>query len=89
MSLQRAPSPAVTPAVAYAEPGFAGRAQRFEAGRYDVARGNLGLIGNDAARSIEVAPGFRVKLCRTSGLAGCITLEGGGTRRSRPATTWR
>ena len=56
------------PLVAYAGLGAMGRAQRFEVGQYGPARGNLGLIGDDGMRSIDVAPGYRVTLCRAAGL---------------------
>ena len=61
----------------YAGQNATGRAQRFQAGVYDVARGNLGLIGNDAARSIDVATGHQATICRDTGLATCTTLAAG------------
>jgi hypothetical protein len=72
------------PAVLYAEPNATGRAQLFEAGAYDVARGSLGVIGNDAARSLDVASGHQATICRDSGLAGCTTLAA-GRHNSLPA----
>jgi hypothetical protein len=66
------------PLVAYAGADATGRSQRFEAGSYDVVRGNLGLIGNDAARAVEVAPGYQATICRDTGLTGgCTTLSAG------------
>ena len=59
---------APAPAVLYAGQNATGRAQRFQAGAYDVLRGNLGLIGNDLARSLDVAPGYEATLCRDTGL---------------------
>lgn len=66
------------PLVAYAGVGATGRAQRFEAGQYELGRGNLGLVGNDLARSVEIAPGFSAIICRDAGMAGgCTTLAAG------------
>jgi Domain of unknown function (DUF1929)/F5/8 type C domain len=65
------------PAVLYSGQNATGRAQRFQAGVYDVARGNLGVIGNDAARSIDVATGHQATICRDSGLTTCTTLAAG------------
>ena len=67
----------LAPVVAYANPDATGRAQRFEAGSYDAARGNLGLIADNATRAIDVAPGYQATICRDSGLAGCTTLGPG------------
>lgn len=67
----------LAPVVAYANADATGRAQRFEAGGYDVGRGNLGLIGDDGARAIDVAPGFQATVCRDTGLSGCTTLGPG------------
>jgi Domain of unknown function (DUF1929)/F5/8 type C domain len=69
--------PPPAPLVAYAGTDATGRAQRFEAGSYDVLRGNLGLIGNDAARSVDIAPGYEATVCRDAGLSGCTTLSAG------------
>jgi len=71
-----APVP-TAPAVAYSGQNATGRAQRFEAGVYDVLRGNLGLIGNDAARSLDVAPGYTATICANAGLTPCTTLPAG------------
>jgi hypothetical protein len=65
------------PLVAYSGLGATGRAQRFEAGQYGPARGNLGIIGDNAMRSVDVAPGFRATLCRSSGVIDCVTLPAG------------
>ena len=71
-------APAVTaPAVLYAGQNAGGRAQRFQAGAYDAVRGNLGEIGDDQARSLDVAAGYAVTICRDSGLTGCTTLAAG------------
>ena len=71
-------TPAVSaPAILYAGPNATGRAQRFQAGAYDVLRGNLGLIGNDLARSLDVAAGYEVTLCRDLALTGCTVLAAG------------
>jgi hypothetical protein len=70
-------SPPPAPLVAYSATDTTGRAQRFEAGSYDVLRGNLGLIGNDAARSLVIAPGYEATICRDAGLTGCTTLPAG------------
>ena len=73
------PSAAVPPdpLVAYAGLDATGRAQRFEVGQYGPARGNLGVIGEDAMRSIDVAPGYRATICRSSGVIDCVTLPAG------------
>ena len=71
---------AAAPLTAYSGLDATGRAQRFEVGAYEAARGNLGLVGADAARSVEIASGYRATLCRDPGLLGCTTLEAG--RRS-------
>jgi hypothetical protein len=65
------------PVVAYSGLDATGRAQRFEVGRYTQTRGNLGIVGNDATRSIDIATGYRVTLCRTAGLSDCVTLAAG------------
>jgi hypothetical protein len=70
--------------VAYSGLGATGRAQRFEVGRYDVGRGNLGLVGADATRSLDVAPGYRATICRDAGLLGCTDL-GAGRHTPLPA----
>jgi hypothetical protein len=71
-------APAVSaPAVLYSGQNYTGRVQRFQAGAYDLFRGNLGIIGNDAARSLEVAPGFTATICRDVGLTPCTTLPAG------------
>jgi hypothetical protein len=70
------PAPSA-PAVLYAGQNATGRAQRFQAGAYDVARGNLGVIGNDLARSLDVAPGYQATICRATGLVDCTTLPAG------------
>ena len=71
------PDGTVAPLTAYSGLGATGRAQRFEAGAYDVARGNLGLVGADAIRSVDVAPGFAATLCADGGLTACTTLPAG------------
>ena len=72
-----APAP-LAPLVAYAGANATGRSQRFEAGSYDADRGNLGLIGNNAARSVDVAPGYQATICPEPGLTGaCTTLPAG------------
>ena len=75
-----APAPPA-PVVAYSGLDATGRAQRFEVGRYDVGRGNLGLVGADATRSLDVAPGYRATICRDAGLLGCTIWARAGTRR--------
>jgi hypothetical protein len=70
------PAPAA-PLVAYSGLDATGRAQRFEVGEYDVLRGNLGLIGNAAARSIDIAPGYRATICRHADLVECTDLAAG------------
>jgi hypothetical protein len=71
------PDRAPTPLVAYSEQTYSGRAQRFEVGAYEASRGNLGQVGADAIRSVEVAAGYRATLCRDPGLAVCTTLSAG------------
>ena len=71
---------AAAPLTAYSGLDATGRAQRFEVGAYEAARGNLGLVGADATRSVEIASGYRATLCRDAGLLGCTTLSAG--RRS-------
>jgi len=73
-------APAATPsapAILYSGTSASGRAQRLEAGAYDLTRGNLGVIGNDAARSLDVAPGYTATICRDIGLTPCTTLAAG------------
>jgi hypothetical protein len=65
------------PAIVYSGQNATGRAQRFQAGAYDVLRGNLGVIGNDLARSLDVAPGYRATICAAAGLLNCTTLPAG------------
>jgi hypothetical protein len=65
------------PAILYSGTNATGRAQRFQAGAYDVLRGNLGVIGNDLARSLDVAPGYVATICRHTGLVECTTLPAG------------
>lgn len=65
------------PAILYSGQNLTGRAQRFQAGAYDLARGNLGIIGNDAARSLDVAPGYTATICQHIGLTPCTTLPAG------------
>ena len=72
---------AAAPLIASSGLDGTGRAQRFEAGAYEAARGNLGLVGADATRSVEIASGYRATLCRDAGLLGCTTL---GTGRRSP-----
>jgi hypothetical protein len=67
----------LAPLTAYSGTGQTGRAQRFEVGTYEVLRGNLGRIGNDAMRSIEVASGYQATLCLHTALASCTTLGAG------------
>jgi hypothetical protein len=71
---------AAAPLTAYSGVDATGRAQRFEVGTYEAARGNLGLVGTDATRSVDIAPGYRATLCRDAGLVACTTLSAG--RRS-------
>lgn len=54
-----------------------GKAQRFEVGRYDAANGELGVVGEDAIRSFDVAPGHRATLCRDRALGTCTVFEPG------------
>jgi hypothetical protein len=68
---------APAPLVAYSATGLTGRAQRFEAGAYEAARGNLGLVGADAVRSVEIQDGYIGSLCRDAGLLDCVTLPPG------------
>jgi hypothetical protein len=70
---------APAPFVAYSGLGATGRAQRFEAGRYDAARGSLGLVGNNATRSVDVSTGYTATICKNTGLADCTTLGAGRT----------
>jgi hypothetical protein len=79
------PAPASAPAVLYAGQNATGRAQRFQAGAYNVLRGNLGVIGNDLARSLDVAPGYEATLCRDAGLTGGCTTLGAGRYNTLPA----
>ena len=72
-----APPAPPAPVVAYSGLGATGRAQRFEVGLYDAGRGNLGLVGADATRSLDVAPGYRATICRDAGLLGCTDLGAG------------
>jgi hypothetical protein len=72
-----ATAPPAAPLVAYSGTGLTGRSQRFEAGAYDAARGNLGLVGADAVRSVEIQAGYVATLCRDGGLLGCTTLPAG------------
>ena len=65
------------PAILYSGQNATGRAQRFQAGAYDVLRGNLGVIGNDLARSLDVAPGYQATVCVDAGLLNCTTLPAG------------
>ena len=74
---------AAAPLTAYSGLDATGRAQRFEVGTYEGARGNLGLVGADATRSVEIASGYRATLCRGAGLFGCTTL-GPGRHSSLP-----
>ncbi len=67
----------VAPVVAYGGVGFTAQAQAFEAGAYDLFRGNLGQVGNDAMRSIEVSSGFTATICRDPGIVNCTTLAAG------------
>jgi hypothetical protein len=75
---------AAAPLTAYSGVDATGRAQRFEVGAYEAARGNLGLVGADAAQSVEIASGYRATLCRDSGLRRCTTL-GAGRRSPLPS----
>ena len=78
------------PAILYSGQNATGRAQRFQAGAYDVLRGNLGVIGNDLARSLDVAPGYQATICATAGLRRLHDARRpAATTRCRPATTWR
>ena len=61
-------APAAAPLTAYSGLDATGRAQRFEVGAYEAARGNLGLVGADATRSVDIATGYRAMLCRDAGL---------------------
>jgi hypothetical protein len=71
-------APAVAaPAILYSGQNATGRTQRFQAGAYDLTRGNLGIIGNDATRSMDVAPGYTATICRDIGLTPCTTLPAG------------
>ena len=65
------------PATAYSGLAQAGQAQSFEVGAYEAARGNLGLVGADAMRSLDVTTGYRAMLCRDPGLLTCTTLAAG------------
>ena len=76
---------AAAPLTAYSGLDATGRAQRFEVGAYEAARGNLGLVGADATRSVEIASGYRATLCRDAGLLGCTTL-GVGRRSPMPSS---
>ena len=75
---------AAAPLTAYSGLDATGRAQRFEVGAYEAARGNLGLVGADATRSVEIASGYRATLCRNPGLGNCTTL-GAGRRSPLPS----
>ena len=72
------------PAILYSEQNATGRAQQFQAGAYDVLRGNLGVMGNDLARSLDVAPGYETTICVNAGLLNCTTL-GAGRYNTLPA----
>jgi hypothetical protein len=76
--------PGSAPAVLYADQNTTGRAQRFQAGEYDVQRGNLGVVGDNQARSLDVSPGFEATICRDPGLVDCTTL-GTGQYATLPA----
>jgi hypothetical protein len=75
---------AAAPLTAYSGLDATGRAQRFEVGAYEAARGNLGFVGADATRSVEIASGYRATLCRDAGLSVCTTL-GSGRRSPLPS----
>jgi hypothetical protein len=79
------PAPSSAPAVLYAGQNATGRAQRFQAGAYDVQRGNLGVIGNDLARSLDVAAGYQATLCPDPGLTGTCTTLAAGRHNTLPA----
>jgi hypothetical protein len=70
-------APTTAPLTAYSGLGATGRAQRFQVGAYEAARGNLGLVGADAMRSVDIGSGYRAALCRDAGLLGCTTLPAG------------
>jgi Domain of unknown function (DUF1929)/F5/8 type C domain len=72
-----AAAPPAAPLVAYSGLNLTGRAQRFEAGAYEAARGNLGHVGADATRSVEIQAGYVATLCRDGGLLDCVTLPPG------------
>ena len=67
------PAAAAAPVVAYSGLNLTGRAQRFEAGAYEAARGNLGQVGADA-RALGRDPGRATSatLCRDAGLLDCV-----------------
>ena len=77
---------AAAPLTAYSGLDATGRAQRFEAGAYEAARGNLGLVGADATRSVEIASGYRATLCRTPACSTARRSGRAGARRFRPAS---
>ena len=65
------------PAILYAGPNATGRAQRFQAGAYDVLRGNLGSDRQRPGASLDVAPGYKATVCRDLALTGCTVLAAG------------
>ena len=67
----------LAPVTAYSGLGATGRAQGFEVGAYDATRGNLGLVGTAATRSLDVRAGYAATLCRGTGLLDCTSLAAG------------
>ena len=68
---------APVPLTAYSKQNATGGLQRFEAGVFDAVRGNLGQVGNDQIRSLDIAPGFQATICRHAGMVECTTLNAG------------
>jgi hypothetical protein len=78
--------PGTEPFVAYSERNFTGRTQRFEVGTYDVGRGNLGYVGDNAMRSLMVGNGYRATICRDPLLVLCTTVSAGV--KASLSSTW-
>jgi hypothetical protein len=66
---ENAPPPVVT---AYEEADFGGRSQDFGPGKYRWDKGQFGSLSNDAAASVRVLKGYKVRLCdNVDGTGGC------------------
>jgi Galactose oxidase-like, Early set domain/Galactose oxidase, central domain len=60
-----------------------GRSQPIEQGTWRASRGSLGQVGDDAARSADIADGWTVRMCRDDASSDCVTL-GPGVRTPLP-----